>query len=370
MASRKGIVALRPHGATRGFSVIEILVAATIFSLVSTVVFMVFRGAVRSQEVGVRETEIMQRARYTMSSLQRDTTNIFFRDETSYNVTISRLIEQMESERIRAEQTGDWQPFFDMYGDPDDPRTREAAAVGNPWEQGRVIDLQFQGTPGSNTDTVSFAVYSPLRLGSHYNSWGLSRVTYRVDNSILLRIEEPVEVNPRNIYGEVLERRQPPRIAKLAEGVEEFKLRYAFWYDHQWYETSDWSSTRRQTRNPRFILGDHGIGDDMGLGFDALQQGRNDGQLRPGEPGWNEFLNDQRSEPLDRLPAYMRVHLGLTDPDDPGRIARFETVLRVYPSEETYAPMEELLDERQREYERRVRDERYTPIYPGSLVRR
>ncbi len=369
MHSQFRIMAGGRHGA-RGFSVIEVLVAATIFSLVSVVVFMVFRGAVRSQEVGIRETEIMQRARYAMSSLQRDTTNIFFRDETSYNVTISRLIEQMEAERIRAEETGDWQPFFDMYGDPDDPRTRQDAVIGNPWERGRIIDLQFQGTPGSDTDTISFSVYSPLAEGAPYNAWGLARVTYRVDNGILLRIEEPVEVAPRNIYGEVLERRQPPRVSRLAEGVEQFQLRYAFWYDHQWYETSDWSSTRRQTRNPRFILGDHGIGDDLGLGFDPGRQDRNDGQLRPGEPGWNEFLNDQRSEPLDRLPAYMRVKLALNDPDNPGRPSRFETLLRIFPSEETYAPTEELLDDRQREYERGIRDERYTPIHPGSLVRR
>ncbi|MEO8377546.1 MAG: prepilin-type N-terminal cleavage/methylation domain-containing protein, partial [Candidatus Sumerlaeota bacterium] len=61
----------------RAFTVLEIMIAVTIFALVSVVIFVVFRSAVRSQEAADRGSQNIERARYVMDSLRRDTANIF-----------------------------------------------------------------------------------------------------------------------------------------------------------------------------------------------------------------------------------------------------------------------------------------------------
>ncbi len=81
---------------------LEVMVAVTIFSLISVIIFSVFRTSMRSHEIGVRESEQIQRARFIVDSLERDINNIFFRDETSYNVQITRLIEEFERIRLAA----------------------------------------------------------------------------------------------------------------------------------------------------------------------------------------------------------------------------------------------------------------------------
>ena len=357
----------------RGFTVIEILIAVTIFSLVAIVIFSVFRTAVRTQATAQRETEMLERSRFVMDSLDRDFTNIFFRDETAYNVTVSNMIEKMEQERLRAEETGDWTQFEAQFGKVDDShrdsKDEENAdpSIGNPYEKGRIIDLQFKAQDGGKTDKINFAIADRLGSGTPYQPWGLGRVEYSVDKGWLMRREQTVETEKRDLRGESKGLPTPPRVTKLAEGIEEFDLSFAFWFDNTWYEIDSWESSNRQIRNARQILGTYES--------EELQQtGRNDGEnapqnaeggtIRPGDPGWNEYLNDLDSEPLDRLPAYIRVRLVLAAPESPTRKYTFQRIFRIGMAEETWVPGRELKED-QRESEQTLRDDKFRRIRPG-----
>lgn len=357
--------------ALRGFTVIEVMIALTIFSLVTVIILTVFRTAVRTQATSERETQMLERSRFAMDSLDRDLTNIFFRDETSYNVTVSNMIQKMEAERLRAEQTGDWTQFEAQFGrldeNEDDDEEGGDPSIGNPYEKGRIIDLQFKAEDGDKLDRLNFAVSDRLATGRPYQAWGLARVEYSVDKGWLIRREQSVETEKRNLLGEGMGLPTPPRVTKVAEGVEEFDISCAFWFDYSWYEVDNWDSTNRQIRNARQILGEYESEELRQTGEPGREQnnaGEDGTELRPGDPGWNEYLNDLDSEPLDRLPAYVRVRLVLAAPENPTRRYTFQRIFRIGMAEETWTPGREL-DEDQREEEQTMRDDKYRRVLPG-----
>ena len=349
----------------RGFTVLEVLVAVTIFAVISVVIFSVFRSAIRSQTVAHRETKMLERARFTMDTFEKDIQNIYFRDETSYNVNMARMIEEMEMDRLRAEAQGNWENFYNKYGNPYEDEDEQDPAVGNPYERGRMIDLQVVAQEGGETDEMTFARLHSLDEGVVYRPWGLARVTYNVDNGWLMRRSESVETEQRNVLGESLGRTTRPIITRLAGGVKQFNLSFGFWYDSTWYETEVWDSSNRQIRNPDYILGAH---DDEWQDMDARERdGKNLGTLQPGDEGWNEYINDLDTEPLDRLPAYIRVQIVLADPENEKRTQSYERIIRVVPSQETYSMTGHTLSEEGREIERNLRDQKYSRVFPGPV---
>lgn len=350
-----------PH--RRGITLLEVLVALTVFGLVSVVIFTVFATAVRTQNVTDREVELLRRARVVMDTIERDLTNVFFRDETAYNVTISRLLEEQERERLVAEAEGDWSNYTQLYGDPFDDRRSsrdEDPTIGDPFKRGRLIDVQFQGSNSGDFDTLTFATHQPLDPGGTYRPWGLSRITYRVDSNNLIRVQDTVESNRTDLLGNLLVNNFVPQVSRLAEGVQEFNLSYAFWFDNHWFEVEDWSSTRRQLRNSNYLLGSY-----REERFGARQDDPR-ADLLPGDPGYNERLNFQNDQMLDRLPAYVRLRMVLSDPEREGIRRTFERIFRIYPAEETYIPNPNL-DEDERDMELTERFDLYTVIFPGAL---
>lgn len=353
-----------PSRGLRGFTVLEVMVALTIFALVSVAVFAIFRAAFRSERVGQRETRMLQKARFALDTFERDVTNIFFRDETAYNVNISHQIERMERERLEAEDTGDWEGFYNNWGNPDDQESADGAQFGNPYERGRIVDMQMTGSNNGDNDTLTFAVDARLDMGKPYRPYGLARVKYFVDSGWLVRSENDVESIPRDQFGNLMRMPEPPQFTRLADGVQKFNLNYTFWYDNQWYEVPTWNSSNRLIRNPRHVLGDYREDEERDWGIREENSAAR--PLRPGDPGWNEYVNDQQSEPLDRLPSAIRVRLELADPDDPKRTQVFERIIRVPPAEETYEPRG-FLTEDEREEERDLRDQQYRMIFPGAM---
>ncbi len=338
---------------SKGFTVLEILVAVTIFSIVSVIIFSIFHAAIKSQRVGDRETKMLNHARFALDTIEKDITNVIYRDETSYNIIMSRMIAEMEEERYKAEQTGYWEDFNAKYVD-------EESSIGNPYELGRLIDLQFSGSENGKKDTLTFTVRQPYQIGDIYRPYGVSRVKYFLQDGWLIRSEDVIDTKERDAFGNVYSRPIPPSYSRLAEGVKVFDLKYTFWYDHQWYEKDGWVSGIRQTRNGKYLLGDYREDDDP-RNRDTPEYNNT---LEPGAPGWNEQLNDSRNEPLDRLPSLIRVKLVISDPTNEKRTAEFQRVIKVPPSEETYVPFDRL-EEEERENEQYLRDEKYTPVYPG-----
>ncbi|MEO8377354.1 MAG: hypothetical protein ABI579_06760, partial [Candidatus Sumerlaeota bacterium] len=171
-----------------------------------------------------------------------------------------------------------------------------------------------------------------------------------------VRTVDTIETQKRDVYGNGPEDKAPPEFVKLAEGVKKFDISYAFWYDNQWYEVPSWNSASRQIRNPHYILGT----------YDELTDKVNASGLSPGQDGWNNSLNDQFGEPLDRLPAYIRVKVEFADLKNPARVEDFESIIRIYSAEETYTAGADITEEI-RDQERDLRDSDYVPVYPGIL---
>lgn len=348
---RHGPLIHRRHAG--GLTLLEVLVAVTILALVGTAIVLTMSTATRSYDRSVREGELLQRARYVFDTLDRDLGNIHYRDETSYNFYMSSVLQNYESERMMAELNDDWTQFERRYGPRD--KNSDGAHVGNPFDLAPLIDLGFRG--GRND--VTFVRAQPSRLGERRFPMGLARVKYEVSNGVLVRSLDSAEEAPRDWEGQPVQPETAPDHDIVAEGVAELELRYAFWYDSQWYETDQWDSANRLIRNPRATMAEH----------DSRGVERVDGQsgLTPGQPGWNPFLNSQQNEPLDRLPAYVRIKLGLKDPkNDKTRIRRFERIVRVPAAVETYTLLEEF-DEEHHELEREARDEKYLPFFPGAM---
>ncbi len=252
--------------------------------------------------------------------------------------------------------SNDWSIFEQNYGSLDG---REDGAIGNPFERGRIIDLQFVGEDHGGTDELTFVTFRPLTIGGEYRPWGLERVRYSANNGTLIRRSESVESPPRGVTGEMRQKPYPPQVDILAEGVKAFALSYGFWYDNQWYEVTKWNSSNRQIRNPRYLLGT----------YDFRSDEITPGALRPGLPGWNEYLNDLANEPLDRLPSYIRIRVTVADPDTGRRPYTLQSILRLPGSQETFIPNTDLPEEDQR-MERAERDSRYYQVFPGAMEAR
>ncbi|MCB2154239.1 hypothetical protein KQI84_05085 [bacterium] len=343
---------------TYGFTILEIILATTLFALISVAVFGVFRTGTRAYRDAQREAAVLQRTRFIFDTLESDIANLYYMDETSYNIQAEKMIKEYEKERLEAEEDNDWDAFEQKYGPREDDREadNDPNYVGNPFEQVRMIDLQFAGEDREEADGMSFAIYNKLQVGGNYYLAGLERVHYTVDNGVLIRSVESVESNPRTWTGEVIEKENPPQHMIVAEGVVTLDFKYAFWVDNQWYETDAWNSANRQLRNPQYLLGEYEFEED------------DDGRIvfGPGAPGWNDYLNDLENQPLDRVPAYIRVRLQVADPESPARTHTFERIFRVPNSQETWF-INTNLEEEEQEMERQERDQEFTPVYPGAL---
>lgn len=337
------------------FTLLELVMAITVLALVSVAVMAVFSTGTRSFRMSNREVQVMQRARYSLDAIERDLGNLFYLDEDKYNVQARQRLEEYQEDMLEAEKTGDWEEFERRYkprdNDPralDDPNYR-----GNPFEEGRIIDLQMVGEEQGKTDKVTFAIKPATGPGEDLELWGLARVTYTVTSGLLVRSVEGVEVPPRSWDGEEQEKPIPPRHAILAEGVVAFDLAYAFWWDYQWYETTSWESSDRSIRNPKTLLGD----------YDDDEETNRQGESTTGDSDSEDGDNDS---PFDQVPAYVRIHLELEDPENPGRTTQLMRIVKLPTSQETWFPNIDL-DEEERDMERDARDTQYVPVFPGAL---
>jgi len=341
----------------RAFTLLEVMLAVTIIGLISLSVMAVFRTGLRTYEGANREVLLMQRGRYVFDAVGKDLASVFYRDENTYNVTAREMIEQYQQALIDAEMNNTWRDFERRYAPRDnDPRALDDPNyIGNPFEKYRLIDLQFEGIEGGMLDRLTLARRQNLTEGEEYLLYGLERVSYTVEAGLLIRSSEGVDVAPRSWDGEIMPKDPPPRHAIIAEGVRRFDLSYGFWWDHQWYEVENWNSSGRQLRNSQMLLGEYDY--DRRAEMSAPQ---------PGSPGWNDYLDDLDGMPYNALPAFVRVDLELEDPGNERRTSRSSRIFWLPGAQETWVANDSL-DERERETELSMRDERYNPVMPGAL---
>ncbi len=308
---------IKSHGA---FTLVEVLLAISIFSLVVTSLYTTFRIGMRASASAEREINRMQHARVIFDTIDRDIRGIYFLPETSYNQNIRRSLSRFQQEWLKAELEGRLEEF--LYGDEKDPKK---AAAKNPYEMGIEINLQFKGEHRDKCDSMTFVRYQYNDGLTSIQPWGLGRIRYLVEDGKLIRTEEDVIEPMKDMQGTVVEEKIPRRDV-LAEGVKRFDLKFGFFYQDDWLEAEDWDSKAKRYRNPVMELDEE-------------------------DPDYQEQLKREQMKPEDGLPAFIRVTLDIEDEKQPRgvqkagvgkknktKIQTFSTLVRVPTAQENYLP--------------------------------
>lgn len=315
----------------RGFTMMEVLLAALIFAILGAMILATFRTGTRAYERAERESQIVDRARFVFDTLERDILSVYFRLETDYNITMRAKINELDRDLQQAMDLGD-EDRLRRYTDEDTP-----GYVGNPYEYGMLLDLQMVGEPKSDDARLTFAAYHPVVPGRPSTLWGLSRLTYESSGGVLVRtVDNVMDSSVRDIYGELIEPPEPPLREILAHGVKRFQLRYGYWFDEVWLESDHWNSNDKDIRSSFNILSPEEYEDTENWDEQETAESRRRQQLR-------------EQAPQDALPSYVRVLLDLADPKSPKHVRRFQTLIRFPIALETFVPNPELEPERRDE---------------------
>ena len=302
------------------FTLVEVLIAISIFSLVITSLYTTFRVGMRAYASGEREINRMQHARVIFDTLNRDIRSIYYLPETSYNQNLKRAVSRFQQEWMRAEMDGRLDEF--LYGDEKNPKKEPAQ---NPYEMGIEINLQFQAENHKTLDSMTFVRYQYSDGLTSIQPWGLGRIRYLVEDEQLIRTEEDIIEPMKDFEGNVVEEKVPRRDV-LAKGVKRFDLRFGFFFQDDWSEAEDWDSKAKRYRNPVVELDEE-------------------------DPDNQEKMKREQMKPVDGLPAFIRVTLDIEDETQAkgtsksrsakkqtAKIQTFSTLIRVPLAQENYLP--------------------------------
>ncbi|KPL08072.1 hypothetical protein AMJ85_08930 [candidate division BRC1 bacterium SM23_51] len=349
--------ALRQQGRA-GFTLLEIIIAVTIFGIVSIAIYSTFRVGLRSYEVGREQMVVTQTARVVFNLLERDLRAIYYMHANAYN---QNLVRQLQFRAMKTIQTQGAMSMSDtLTGAPTSgramPRTPDArqrrslqrrgedgsAQDGEEEEplSGIPIDLTIVGTDDEGGDCLTFACYQIHWGTAPVEPWSLARVKYSVEEGNLYRAEGPIAVEevpefqwrppppPEGADGPDSGRRteapQTPQEADhyledaprelVARDVKVFDIRYGYWTEEGWFEAPDWIAHEHRYRNPPQ-------------------------DLDPLDPKAQMVAQYNRSRPNDDVPAYAVVTLGLGYGKDNARTRLFRSRIRLPNSLETYEPL-------------------------------
>lgn len=317
-----------PRCPSQGFSLLEVLLAVTIFSVCLLALYSTFRVSSRAFQTGRKSAEVLQTVRFTVDRVSRDLRGVFF--ETDYRGRLEALNydtwarEDVLMQSLDAD-TRNLLPGLYSTGEDEEEE---------PTFAGLMMNLHFQAKDDGDTDSVEFAHYLPSD-GTTDNSYlGAERIQYYVEGTDLYRKRERVlsvirvnaqwreelqgvrqarleerdtfERNPELDYidfralarrGTLPEQYQPQNTVEyfqpeptaqgppelLAHNVTQFNLRYGY-FEGRWQEVDEWDSDDKKHRSPPFNL--------------TLE-----------DPDFNSKLADYQARPDDGLPAYVRLTL-------------------------------------------------------------
>ncbi len=145
------------RGSRRGVTLLELVVAVTIFSMVIASLFAAFRTGVKAAEIGTKRSEGSQGTRFVIGQLSSDLRNVFYKTPAAYNIT-RRQREAVIAEREKnALRSG---------------RAREEIEQDDSLpELGPKIDLAFRGTDGGELDALTFIRRQGEKVGSDRQPW-------------------------------------------------------------------------------------------------------------------------------------------------------------------------------------------------------
>ncbi|HPB32423.1 MAG TPA: prepilin-type N-terminal cleavage/methylation domain-containing protein [Candidatus Sumerlaeota bacterium] len=317
------------------FTLLEVLLAVSIFAVLASALYSTFRVGVRSYELGRHEVDRMQYARVIFDTMSRDFRSIYYRNESDYNRTARNILSRYQQEWQQAVFDGSFDDFIRSFSSTSDSSEEEDARP-NPYEMFLEIDLAVKAQNGEQGDNLSFVRYQYDDGITRTQPWALGRIKYSVEDGVLYRSEEDIIEPLKDLEGNPLEEKIPKKEA-LAREVVSFDLRFGFFHGEEWMEAEDWDSGARRYRNPAEDL--------------ALEFGDENGVISdPADPEYLERLKMEERKPPDGLPAFVRVTVEINDerkpPRDlpegesrkPGRTRIFSSLVRIPSAQENYMP--------------------------------
>jgi prepilin-type N-terminal cleavage/methylation domain-containing protein len=333
-------------GTRPAFTLLEVLLALTIFALVTVGVLLTFRTATRTYERSERTMAAVQAVRALGDQLTRDIRATFLVTETNYGV---RLPPSERQSRV-VEVVGDWESDIlqrhleelEAQGieyrvwRSDDDVTEEDRPDGR-----LEADLRFTVRDGGDRDSVSLVRRLRSMTSRRAQPWALVRLTYAVEGNRLVRREERAfqeelgitEENVAHLRAQaeegifevseflgrleeelLLGRETTATDQVFIDGVETFDVRCVHWADDAWVVSEDWDSGERRHRN-------------------SLKES----PVEFGDPNFAVVTSMIENMPEDGLPAALEMLLGIREPHS-GRVRHTRLVIPLHGAQETWTP--------------------------------
>lgn len=355
------------HLRRRGFTLIEVILAATIFLITAGALFVTFRTGIRAWRAGHAASEVFQTVRVAQDVINRDLHNLAYRPDEDYNKTYRRQRDLMAAMMNGRNPESGFNPAL-ASGLPADLDLSEAGGLGmmaGLLKLSPPIDLSFQGQDGGDLDTISFTRHQGPRSSTDKDFSGMRRVKYFVKDGVLYREDSDPQGYHRSEEFEDLsdEHGTSAKIADLyenadeasetistgasdasldedptkksektteplCEGVEIFNITYGYYRSDQWNEVPNWDSSRYQYRFPAEQEGIQvGPGGTVMLGPDGQPASTESSFNRQGKH--TAHMGTARGQVIsympkpDNLPGYVAVQLGVRDPGNAGKLRSF-----------------------------------------------
>lgn len=343
----------RQGGGRAAFTLLEVLLAVTIFMICTASLFLTFRTGIRAWESGHGASNVFQTARACRAIFIRDLNNVFYRLEEEYNNTFRNQMNQvrmMREGQLDQEQQKrrDRGRATDTSGQPP-PQGGQRNIPAPDFAMNEIaipVNLSFQGEDRGMFDSIVFTRLHRTRPFDDHKSWGLRRIRYYVEENTLYReestpfglnddsaVQEVLEYYEQEIFGdvrggqrhlftnsEIYENTEgavappiPTVVEPLADGIEYFDITYGYFRTEAWQEVKSWDSGAYQYRFPdegttldsSGMFGQlNALGGGIGNAGSAnaqlaadqqqlFQQGLNSGQTALAEQG---FVSSRRQE--------------------------------------------------------------------------
>jgi major type 1 subunit fimbrin (pilin) len=353
------------------FTLLEVLLAMTIFAVCVSALYNTFRVSTRAFETGRESAEMMQTLRFSLEIVVRDLKSIRFQDKYDQKFQfLERLVFQHQEQILRDLNDGKPVSIPGLISHPQGEAENMKDFVG------LRANLRFVGSSSGEAGVLEFSHCLPSD-GTTDNSYlGAERVKYFVANNNLYRQRSRVfcamELNP-GLGGELVKIREaseaarqqaadakmpfldfwalgaqgtlPPQLAPpvepnffvevpqppeppelIARNVTVFDLTYGYYADGDWKEAESWDSDAKQYRTPPF-------------------------DFQTNDPLFGPRLSSYQNRSNDNLPSYVKIRVRMQQQPGArkegsagrksGNLAReIETTVWVPGAIETYVPQE------------------------------
>ncbi|MCX7626565.1 MAG: type II secretion system GspH family protein [Candidatus Sumerlaeaceae bacterium] len=301
------------------FTLMEVMVAVVIFTLVVSALFVSFRTGVRAYDIGVTHAELDQTIRFVTSQVASDLRNVFYRQPWTYNITRNQREELLAQREQELQASGARVNILDDTEIPD---------------LGPRIDLSFRAEDNAEEDVLTFARLQSDALPETRRIFGLVRVKYFLADGCLYRAVDDIIAPEVDDFGNEIPKPNPPVIDKLANNVKAFDLKFGYYFDGEWVLADDWDSDIAQYRNPP-------EDEDAEIsGATKTDEAKRQGQEQKATTTGGYTGPDRAQRRTDDLPAWVEITYTFTDPKKTEKEKKFRQIIQLYPSQETYLPPE------------------------------